>query len=282
MKQYTQLLRVMLAGLFMLSLVACAPVQFSQPAAEPPPQGVVSLVQGMARASAPMAQTGAAYVTLFNGTDSEVRLASVDAGISDEVSLHETVEENGVMSMVEQPEGFPIPAQGTLEMKPGGKHIMFMGLNQELKEGESLKLVLNFADGTSLPVDLPVVSIAAMPMADHAHDDAMGGEHGGMDAGDAWKVALAELDIAGIHQIDEALTAGEIKPEFVETVRTVRSGFDEIEWPEMLQTDATAASTALAELETALDSGDLAGATATAKLAHDTLHALEQAGEHTD
>jgi copper(I)-binding protein len=280
MKQYTQMLRVMLAGLFMLSLVACAPIQPSQPAAEPPPQGVVSLVMGMARASAPMAQTAAAYVTIFNGTDSEVRLASVDAGISDEVSLHETVEENGVMSMVEQPEGFPIPAQGTLAMKPGGKHIMFMGLNQELKEGESLELVLNFADGTSLPVELPVVSIAAMPMADHAHDDAMGGEHGGADSmggSEAWKSALAELDIAGIHQIDEVLAAGEIKPEFVETVRSVRSGFDAIAWPEMLQTDAAATSTALAELETALDSGDLAGAAAAAKIAHDALHALEHA-----
>ena len=270
----------MLAGVFMLSLRACAPVRPSQPAAEPPPQGVVSLVQGMARASAPMAQTGAAYVTIFNGTDSEVRLASVDAGISDEVSLHETVEENGVMSMVEQPEGFPIPAQATLEMKPGGKHIMFMGLNQELKEGESRKLVLNFADGTSLPVELPVVSIAAMPMGGNAHDDAMGSEHGGtgaMEAGEAWKSALAELDIAGIHQIDEALATGEIKPEFVETVRSVRSGFDAIEWPEMLQTDAAAASTALAELETALNSGDLTSAVAAAKIAHEALHALEQA-----
>lgn len=273
MKQYTQLLRVILVGLFMLSLVGCASVQSDQadvePQAAPPPQGVVSLVKGMARASAPMAQTAAAYVTLFNGTDGEMRLASVDAGISDQVGLHETVEENGVMSMVEQPEGFPIPAQGTLEMKPGGKHIMFMGLKQELKEGESLKLVLNFADGTSLPVDLPVVAIAAMPM---------GGDHGGMgsmEAGDAWKSALAELDIAGIQQIDDALAAGEIKPEFIETVRTVRSGFDAIEWPEMLQTNADAASTALAELETALDSGDLAGAAVAVKSAHDALLALE-------
>ena len=273
MKQYTQLLRVILVGLFMLALVGCASVQSNQadaaPEAAAPPQGVVSLVKGMARASAPMAQTAAAYVTLFNGTDGEMRLASVDAGISDQVGLHETVEENGVMSMLEQPDGFPIPAQGTLEMKPGGKHIMFMGLKQELKEGESLKLVLNFADGTSLPVELPVVAIAAMPM---------GGDHGGMgsmEAGDAWKSALAELDIAGIQQIDDALAAGEIKPEFIETVRTVRSGFDAIEWPEMLQTNADAASTALAELETALDSGDLAGAAVAVKSAHDALLALE-------
>ena len=48
------------------------------------------------------------------------------------------------MTMVGHPEGFEIPAQGTLVLEPGGKHIMLMGLQDLPKSGQPVTLRLQF------------------------------------------------------------------------------------------------------------------------------------------
>ena len=60
------------------------------------------------------------------------------------VELHESINDNGVMKMEPHPEGFEIPAGGTLELKPGGKHVMLLGLVKPLAVGDTIELTLNF------------------------------------------------------------------------------------------------------------------------------------------
>ena len=95
----------------------------------------------------------AAFGTLHNDTDAPVRIPGVssDRGA---MQMHETVMDGGAMTMKEVP-SYTVPAHGTFELKPGGNHIMFMGLTQPLTTGSTVALTLKTGSGP-LHVDLPV------------------------------------------------------------------------------------------------------------------------------
>ena len=105
--------------------------------------------------------------------------AATDA--ADVVELHETVDDNGVMRMIPQPDGFTVPAGGSVELKPGGKHVMMIGLAKPLETGDEFELTLNFDNGESMTLTVPVADMSGeMPM-NMDHGD-MGGSD--MDNGD--------------------------------------------------------------------------------------------------
>jgi periplasmic copper chaperone A len=66
--------------------------------------------------------------------------------------------EGDVMKMRELPSGLEIPAGGTVELKPGGFHLMFMGVKTPFKEGDTLKVELKFEKAGQVDVDLPVTA----------------------------------------------------------------------------------------------------------------------------
>lgn len=121
--------------------------------------------------------TGAIYLTVINGTTDEEHLVSASSPVAQAVELHETVNDNGVMRMSHQPEGFVIPSGGKLELMPGGKHVMLIGLSAPLAVGDTVELILTFAHAGERIFQAPVVEIEGMgqmPMdaagADHQHD----------------------------------------------------------------------------------------------------------------
>jgi copper(I)-binding protein len=60
-----------------------------------------------------------------------------------------------VMMMVQQ-ENVPVGAQSQIEFKPGGLHVMLIGLNQDLKPGETFQVTLNFEKAGPITMDVPV------------------------------------------------------------------------------------------------------------------------------
>jgi copper(I)-binding protein len=99
---------------------------------------------------------GAAFMTITNGTSRDDRLISAETSIARHVELHETVESDGVMRMIPQPDGFPLPAGATLELKPGGKHVMLMDLVNPLAPGQTYQLRLNFEAAGPITIEVPV------------------------------------------------------------------------------------------------------------------------------
>ncbi|MBL6431381.1 MAG: copper chaperone PCu(A)C [Alphaproteobacteria bacterium] len=51
---------------------------------------------------------------------------------------------DGVMKMREMADGIPVPPKGTLELKPGSYHVMFLGLTAPLVEGATVPVTLTF------------------------------------------------------------------------------------------------------------------------------------------
>ena len=115
--------------------------------------GDVSLDQGYVKSKTPDKAMTAIFGTLKNNTDKEKVLESVSSSdVKGNFELHTVVDGK----MVEQKEGFKLPANGTLEMKPGGEHIMIMDNHDELAAGDKVNVQLKFKDGSTEKVSIPV------------------------------------------------------------------------------------------------------------------------------
>lgn len=123
--------------------------------------GDLSVTSAWARATPPGANTGAAYVTIENHGSESDRLISASSPSAGSVSIHETVEQNGVASMrpVETP---AVPAGGTLAMAPGGMHLMLMGLTTSLAEGGTAQLTLVFETSGAVDLQIEIAPIGAL------------------------------------------------------------------------------------------------------------------------
>lgn len=104
----------------------------------------------------------AMFGTLHNAATQEATLVSAECGPTvGMVELHETVADgSGGMKMQPKDGGMVIPAGGSLELAPGGNHIMLMGLTDALKAGDELSCVATFADGTTMRLTAPVKDFA--------------------------------------------------------------------------------------------------------------------------
>ncbi len=122
----------------------------------------------------PTPDTTAAFATLRNTSGQEVRLVGVDTDLAAMVQVHETVTEGNVAHMQEVAGGLAIPARGTVQLKPGGYHVMLMQLTRPVKEGDQVQLTFRFSDGTTVPVTAPVRARAGMASSATPSSSSMG------------------------------------------------------------------------------------------------------------
>jgi copper(I)-binding protein len=116
---------------------------------------------------------GGLFLTVTNHTAAEERLLGGSSPAAAAVELHETVNDNGVMRMVPQPEGFAIPPGASLVLAPGGKHIMLINLAAPLAVGDVVTLTLQFAQAGEKVLYVPVVAMEGaggeMPSSEQGH-----------------------------------------------------------------------------------------------------------------
>lgn len=93
-----------------------------------------------------------AYVTLENTGDQPASLRGARSPRYAEAMLHQSSSEGGVsrMAMVDE---LAIPAHGKAELSPGGYHLMLMKPTAPVKIGDTVKVTLSFADGSTLDAD---------------------------------------------------------------------------------------------------------------------------------
>lgn len=96
----------------------------------------------------------AAFGTLKN-TGTKPIVITGARGDAGPVQLHVTQRTATGMEMKET-KSFTVPAGGSLELKPGSSHLMFMNLSHALKAGETQKLTVTFEDGSHTDVSFPV------------------------------------------------------------------------------------------------------------------------------
>lgn len=132
--------------------------------------GKLRISQPWARATAPGAASGGGFLAIDNKGPTD-RLVSASAAVADSVELHTMSMEGNIMRMAKLERGIEIPATGKIELKPGGLHIMFIGLKAPLKQGESFPLTLKFEKAGEIRVDVKIESLgAAAPTGDAGMD----------------------------------------------------------------------------------------------------------------
>ena len=123
---------------------------------------------GWARASTPGAKNGAAYVTIMNHGMKSDALIGVLSDVSAKVELHSHKNDGGVMRM-RQVVSVPVPAHSVAELKPGGDHIMLMGLKRPLKAGDHIMLRLSFQSGATEILKVMVMKKGGARKKKHTH-----------------------------------------------------------------------------------------------------------------
>ena len=110
------------------------------------------------RAVPPGANISAVFMNVKNNTSTDLAIVSVDSSVADSVELHNNSTEDGKMKM-RRIDQIKLNANSEIKLKPGGLHIMLIGLKRPLVEGDKIDLRVNLSDATSQSLEVPVVNI---------------------------------------------------------------------------------------------------------------------------
>lgn len=164
----------------MLTLTACAPAE-ELPVPAVPAGEHVTMTDPWVKA-APDGMT-AAFGTLANPTEHDIIVVSATTEVAESTELHETVVDDAGKSTMRQVEGgFTIPAEGSIDLEPGGDHLMLMGLTGPVEAGVEVSFTLTFEDDSTMSFTAPAKDYSGAQEEYSSHDEhAEHDEHGGED-----------------------------------------------------------------------------------------------------
>lgn len=116
--------------------------------------------EAWARASTGRTETAAAFLTIRNKSEDTDRLIAARSDHAQAVELHTHIHEDGVMRM-RQVDAIALPANSTIEMAPGGDHVMLFNLKTPLEKGQTFPLTLTFDKAGNVKVEVEVLSVGA-------------------------------------------------------------------------------------------------------------------------
>jgi uncharacterized protein YcnI len=132
--------------------------------------GSLAITSPWLRATPGGAKVAGGYLQITNNGREPDRLVSAAIPQAGRGEVHATVNQGGVSKMAPVEGGLTIPPGGTVELKPGGYHLMFMDLSSGLKEGETVRGALVFEKAGRVEVAFPVGGVgASAPGAAHDH-----------------------------------------------------------------------------------------------------------------
>lgn len=135
--------------------------------------GPLKISAPWARATPKGAAVGGGYMTIANTDTAPDRLIGGATEIASRFEIHEMSLDKGVMKMRELAQGLELKPGEKVEFKPGGYHVMFMGLKQQLVQGQTFKATLQFEKAGKVEVDFAVEGLGTQSPGTH-------GGHGGM------------------------------------------------------------------------------------------------------
>lgn len=155
----------------LLSLAAAFAAAVALPAAAHDfKAGAIQIKHPWARPTSAGAQVGGGYLTLVNTGKTPDRLVGGTTPGARSFEIHEMSMDGGIMKMRRLDQGLALPPGGTVTLKPGAYHIMFVGLSKPLKLGEKLPATLRFEKAGEVKVEFAVEQPQPQPPAGgHQH-----------------------------------------------------------------------------------------------------------------
>lgn len=119
-------------------------------------QGSLTVVHAWSRATAPSQKTGGVFLRIENAGGEPDRLIGVETEIADTASLHAMIRDGDVMKMRPLENGVEVPANGHVVLAPGGRHVMLIGLREQLIKASTVPLTLIFERAGRLEIEAVV------------------------------------------------------------------------------------------------------------------------------
>lgn len=136
--------------------------------------GNLDLQHGWIKQPVPGTMMTGGFVTITNNGMHDEQLLSASSNIAKHTELHTMVMVDGVMKMRKIAAGLALPAGETLNLKPGGNHIMFIGLKSMLMAGDKQTITFTFKQAGEVKHTFMVHKPQAAEMHSqdgHDHDD---------------------------------------------------------------------------------------------------------------
>jgi len=134
----------------------------------------VEVQNAYVRAVPPGQPNSASFMALHNGDSKDHALVGAESPAAKVVELHTHSMHDGMMQM-RPVERIDLPAGATTSLKPGGFHVMLIGLTQPLVPDQAVSLSLVFEDGSKAQVSAPV---RKLQMHMHQQETDHGKHHG--------------------------------------------------------------------------------------------------------
>jgi periplasmic copper chaperone A len=132
--------------------------------------GAIEIGQPWSRATPPTAPAAGGFLTLGNKGDAPDRLIAVESSAAGKVEIHEMKMDGNIMRMREVEGGLVLPPGQTVELKPGGYHLMFMGLKEPFVKDRRVPATLVFEKAGRIDVEFEVAPLGAGgPAGGHKH-----------------------------------------------------------------------------------------------------------------
>lgn len=156
-------MKLALSAAMVLALVAIGPTS-----AQPARAGALTVRDVQLRASLGGSPNTAGYLRVDNATPADDRLVGASCACARSVELHRSVETGGVARM-ERVAGYVVASVDGLTLRPGGGHLMLIGLRRPLRDGERVPLTLRFQRAGTVVVNAAVTGRPGAAAEHHAH-----------------------------------------------------------------------------------------------------------------
>ncbi len=97
----------------------------------------------------------AGYMTIHNPQSEAVSIVSLRSNAFAMIEIHQTIEQDGMMRM-EQVTGLKIEPNSSVQLEPGGLHLMMMNPSEPTQAGDLLEIVVVLDDGSEQRVEMQV------------------------------------------------------------------------------------------------------------------------------
>ena len=129
--------------------------------------GSLQIQHPWSRATPKGATVAGGYMKITNTGKTPDRLIGGSTAAAPKFEIHEMSMEGGVMKMRMLPKGIEIKPGQTVELKPGGYHLMFVGITAPLEQGKPVKGTLEFEKAGKIEVEYAVEAIGGAPKGGH-------------------------------------------------------------------------------------------------------------------
>jgi copper(I)-binding protein len=151
----------LIACVFLMSAVSAAAEDFHV--------GTIEIANPWMRATPKNSPVAGAFMTIRNTGTAPDRLLGGSSPVAAQFEVHSMVMDGGVAKMRPVEGGLELKPGDTVELKPGGFHVMMMGLKQQLEKGQKIKATLEFEKAGKVEVEYTVEGIGATSPASHMH-----------------------------------------------------------------------------------------------------------------